>query len=238
MKKIAIIIAGGSGSRMGQDIPKQFLNVNEKPVILYTLQAFQDHPNIDAIIVVCLEGWHEILKAYAKQFGINKLVSVVNGGDCGQASIKNGLIEAKKKFSLNDIILIHDAIRPMVSKNIISDCIVKCEQYGNATAVVPCTTVVLERNEKEYAENTVDRDTLYLSQTPQAFILKDILSVHKEAEGKGIFNSLASCSLYTTLGRKVYYSLGDETNIKLTRTGDLQIFKALLSVKNDDWIKE
>ena len=134
MKKIAIIIAGGRGERMGQDIPKQFLNVGEKPVIMYTLEAFQNHPNIDGIIVVCVDGWHEILSSYAKQFNITKLVSIVSGGANGQASIKKGLDEAKILYSEDDMVLIHDAIRPMISEEIISNNIVKCEKYGNATA--------------------------------------------------------------------------------------------------------
>ena len=237
MKKIAIIIAGGKGERMGQDIPKQFLNVGEKPVIMYTLEAFQNHPNIDGIIVVCVDGWHEILTAYAKQFNITKLVSIVSGGTNGQASIKNGLDEAKKLYSEDAMVLIHDAIRPMISEEIISDNIIKCEKYGNATTVVPCTTVVLRKNKEEYSEEVIDRDTLLLTQTPQAFILKDILSAHDEAKAKGITKAVASCSLYIELGRKVYYSMGSETNIKLTTPGDIQIFKALLNTKNSDWIK-
>ena len=120
MKKIAIIIAGGSGKRMGQDIPKQFINVGEKPIIVYTLEAFQKHPSIDNIIVVCIDGWHDILSAYAKQFNITKLCSIVSGGSCGQESIKNGLDEAARLFAKDDMVLIHDAIRPMVSNDIIS----------------------------------------------------------------------------------------------------------------------
>ena len=237
MKKIAIIIAGGVGARMGQDIPKQFLNVFDKPVILYTMEAFQNHSSIDSIIVVCLDGWHEILKSYAKQFNITKLVSVVSGGASGQESIKNGLLEAKRLFSTKDMVLIHDAIRPMVSSDIITDCIVKCEKYGNATAVVPCTTVVMDKTTEEYSTKVVDRDKLYLTQTPQAFILKEFLEMHNQAEKMGIHNMVASCSMYAELGKKVYYSLGEETNIKLTRPGDIQIFKALLSVKKSDWMR-
>ena len=237
MTKIAIIIAGGKGERMGQDIPKQFLNVGEKPVIVYTLEVFQNHPNIDGIIVVCVDGWHEILKSYAKQFNITKLVSVVSGGTCGQESIKNGLDEAKRIYNDDDLVLIHDAIRPMVSEEIISDNIVKCEKYGNATTVVPCTTVVLKKNNDEYSSEVIDRENILLTQTPQAFVLKDILSAHKEALERGITSAVASCSLYIELGRKVYYSTGSETNIKLTTPGDIQIFKALLKTKNSDWIK-
>lgn len=237
MKKIAIIIAGGSGKRMGQDIPKQFINVGEKPIIVYTLEAFQKHPSIDNIIVVCIDGWHDILSAYAKQFNITKLCSIVSGGSCGQESIKNGLDEAARLFDKDDMVLIHDAIRPMVSNDIISDNIAKCKLYGNATVVAPCTTVVLEKTDETFSEKVINRDNLLLTQTPQAFILSDILSAHKEAKEKGITDSVASCSLYIELGRKVFYSVGDETNIKLTRPGDIQIFKALLSTQKSDWMK-
>lgn len=239
MKKIGIIIAGGVGSRMGQSIPKQFLNVEEKPIIIYTLTAFQKHPNIDSIVVVCLDGWHQILKSYADQFNITKLESIVSGGKNGQESIKHGLDEVKRLgYDDEDIVLIHDAIRPMVDEEILSDNIVKSELYGNATTVVPCTTVVLKKGENEdYSEEVVDRDQLYLTQTPQAFRLGDILKAHEEAKERGIDNSVASCDLYTKLGRKVYYSVGSETNIKLTRPGDIQIFKALLNVKKPDWMK-
>ena len=141
---IALVIAGGSGQRMHQDIPKQFLNVYDKPVIIYTLEAFQKHPNIDSIVVVCLEGWHEILRAYCKQFGIDKLESIVSGGENGQESIRNGINEIKKIHKEEDIVLIHDAIRPMVSEEIISDCIRVCTQFGNAVSVIPCAEAMLK----------------------------------------------------------------------------------------------
>lgn len=234
---IAIIIAGGSGNRMGQDIPKQFLNVGEKPIIIYTLEVFQKHPNIDGIIVVCIKGWENVLKSYANQFNITKLVAVVEGGTCGQESIKKGLDKANELYNEEDIVLIHDAIRPMVSEEIISDNIAKCNLYGNATVVTPCTTVVLKKNDNEYSKNVVDRDMVVLTQTPQSFKLKDILSAHAEAKEKGIKNSVASCTLYSELGRKVYFSVGSETNIKLTRPADIEIFKALLHVKKSEWMK-
>ncbi len=237
MKRIAIIIAGGSGKRMGQDIPKQFINVYDKPIIIYTLEAFQNHPSIDGIIVVCINGWFEILRSYAKQFNITKLVSIVNGGECGQESIKNGLLEAKRLYSEDDIVLIHDANRPMVTPEVISDNIATCEKCGNAVTVIPCTTVVLGKTDDNYSKEVIDRDKIYLTQTPHAFVLKDILSAHEEAKQKGITNTVASCSLYIELGRKVYYSTGDETNIKLTTLGDITIFKALLNTKLMDWMK-
>lgn len=128
---IALIIAGRVGNRMGQDIPKQFLNVYDKPVIIYTLEVFQNHPNIDAIEVVCLDGWHEILRAYCKQFGITKLEGIVNGGATGQESIYNGLSDIASRHSdKEDIVLVHDSIRPMVSHDIISNAISTCRLHG------------------------------------------------------------------------------------------------------------
>ena len=139
MSNIALILAGGIGARMHQDIPKQFINVYDKPVIIYTMEAFQNHPNIDAIEIVCLDGWHDILRAYAKQFGISKLENVVSGGTCGQISIRNGLEDIVLRHTApDDIVLIHDAIRPMVSTEIISDCIRVAMKYGNAITAIPC----------------------------------------------------------------------------------------------------
>ncbi len=227
---IAVIIAGGNGQRMHQDIPKQFMNVNDKPVIIYTMEAFQKHPDIDEIGVVCLEGWHDILRAYAKQFKISKLSWVVSGGVNGQASIRNGVFEATNHYSDSDFLLIHDAVRPMVSQDIISDCIVKCRQFGSAIVCTPCNTVVLHKTEELYSDQVVPREQLALTQTPQAFPLGKLAWAHKEALARGVTDSVATCSMMVELGEKVHFSIGAETNIKLTTKDDLKIFKALLAI--------
>ena len=237
MKNIILIIAGGVGARMGQDIPKQFINVYDKPVIVYTLEAFQKHPSIDAIEVVCLDGWHDVLWAYAKQFGIAKLENIVSGGKNGQDSIRNGLYDiASRHNGSDDIVLVHDAIRPMVSNDIISDNIRVCRQYGNAITVVPCTAAMLKTFDSLSTEEQVPRDNLKITQTPQAFFLQDIIAAHKEALEKGITNSVASCTMYIELGRKLYMSAGSEKNLKLTTAEDIEIFKALLNAKKDVWM--
>lgn len=237
MKNIALIIAGGIGARMNQDIPKQFINVYDKPVIVYTLEAFQNHPNIDAIEVVCLDGWHDILRAYAKQFGITKLENVVSGGKNGQDSIRNGLYDIYLRHNNeNDIVLIHDAIRPMVSMDIISDNIRVCRKYGNAITVVPCTAAMLKTYDSLSSNEQVPRDNLKITQTPQAFFIKDIVNAHKEALEKGITNSVASCTMYIELGKKLFMSVGSEKNLKLTTAEDIEIFKALLNAKKDSWM--
>lgn len=237
MKNIALIIAGGVGARMNQDIPKQFINVYDKPVVVYTMEAFQRHPNIDAIEVVCLEGWHDILKAYAKQFGITKLEGVVNGGKNGQDSIRNGLYDLITRHNdKDDIVLIHDAIRPMLGMDVISDNIRVCREYGNAITVVPCTAAMLKTFDSLSTVEQVPRDNLKITQTPQAFFLSDIVATHKEALEKGITNSVASCTMYIELGKKLYMSAGSEKNLKLTTAEDIEIFKALLNAKKDPWL--
>lgn len=234
---IALIIAGGVGARMGQDIPKQFLHVYDKPVIIYTLEAFQKCPEVDAIEVVCIDGWHDVLRAYARQFGIAKLENVVSGGKNGQDSIRNGLYDiASRHTDDDDIVLIHDAIRPMVSREVIVDNIETCKQYGNAITVIPCNAAMLKTYDGKETEEQVPRDNLKETQTPQTFFLKDICAAHKEALDKGITASVASCTMYIELGRKLWMCNGSEKNIKLTTTEDIEIFKSLLNSKKDEWM--
>ena len=237
MKTVALIIAGGTGARMHQDIPKQFLTVNEKPVIVYTLEAFQNHPEIDSIAVVCVEGWEQMLRAYAKQFNITKLECIGPGGENGQGSIRNGVYELEKSFDRDTIVLIHDAIRPMVSAEIISDCIMKTKQYGNAITAIPCAEAMLTTEDGVVSEESYSRDKLKRTQTPQGFKLGEICDLHRQALEKGITASVASCTLMIEMGKKVYFSQGSEKNIKLTTVDDIDIFKALLMSKRSEWLK-
>ena len=222
---IALIIAGGSGQRMHQDIPKQFLNVFDKPVIIYTLEAFQNHPDIDVIAVVCIEGWGNVLDAYAKQFGIDKLK-------------RNGLFELEAYYSCEDIVLIHDAIRPMISQEIISDCIIKAQQFGSAIVTIPCAEAMLETEDQVSSNASYPRNNLKRTQTPQAFPLGRICNIHREALKAGVTNSVASCTLMIEMGERVFFSAGSEKNIKLTTIEDIDIFKALLKAQRSEWIKD
>lgn len=238
MANIALIIAGGSGNRMHQDIPKQFLTVNERPVIVYTLQAFEKHPEIDSIAVVCIEGWEKVLLAYSKQFNISKLKHVIPGGKNGQDSIRNGVFELEKHFSPEDIVLIHDAIRPMVSAEIISDNIRVAREYGNAITVIPCAEAMMQTEDGIVSSGSYPRDRLKRTQTPQAFHIGQICDLHRRALEAGITNSVASCTLMIEMGEQVYFSAGSEKNIKLTTVEDIDIFKALLAAKRADWLKD
>lgn len=234
---IGMLIAGGSGQRMNQDIPKQFLNVNDRPVIVYTLEAFQKHPNIDAICVVCVNGWEEILRAYAAQFGISKLRWIAHGGTNGQESIKNGIWAIKEDAPEDAIVLIHDAIRPMVSQEIISDCISKTILNGSGVTVIPCAEAMVVTEDKVQSGALMDRDKLMRTQTPQGFPLSKLVWAHEEAARRGITNSTATVTLMIELDEQIYFSTGSEKNIKLTTTDDIEIFKALLATKKDEWLK-
>ena len=229
---IGLIIAGGKGVRMGNVIPKQFIMVNDKPVIAYTLEAFQRHPAIDAIAVVCIDGWEGILASYAEQYGITKLKHIVPGGSVGQESIKNGLDELAKHYDDDAIVLIHDAIRPMISEDVISDCIAQTVKYGNAITVIPCQEAMLQTDDLISSTAAYPRDHLKRTQTPQGFRLGGILKVHAKAKEMGITNSVASCTLMTEVGETVYFSAGSERNIKLTTPEDIEIFKVHLSFLN------
>ena len=166
---VALIIAGGSGQRMQQDIPKQFLHIHDKPVIIYTLEGFQRNPQIDAIEVVCLDGWHEVLWANAKQFGIDKLKWVISGGSTAQESIRNGIENLSDVCGAEDILVIHDGIRPMVENFVLDDVIVKCRQYGNGVTSLPYNEQIFVKDDEFTTTKYIPRDTMRRVSTPQAY---------------------------------------------------------------------
>lgn len=230
---IAMLIAGGTGSRMKQEIPKQFLNVNDKPVIVYTMESFQNHPDIDAIAVVCLDGWQQILEAYARQFQITKLRWIAPGGENGQASSRNGIMELKKHCSDEDIVLIHDAIRPLVSSEIISDCIAKCRKYGNGVAAMPCQETIIKTADRIKGSESIPRSDIMRVQTPQAYTLGKMAWAHEEALRRGITDSIYANTMLIELGETLYFSYGSDNNIKITTMEDLDLFKALLRARQE-----
>lgn len=234
----ALLTAAGSGSRMGQDIPKQFMHVENKPLIIHTMEAFQRHPSIDAIIVVTLPAWTEVLKAYAKQFGITKLRWVVPGGETGQESIRNGLMALKEELSPDDIVMVHDGNRCLVSDEIISNSLAVYYKHGSAVAAIPCVEAVFRSADGgESSTDSIPREQLWRTQTPHTYSLGKLLWAHEEAEKRGIKSSAASCALMQSLGETVYFSKGSEENLKITTVDDLMIFKALLHTKKDGWLK-
>ena len=236
---IALIIAGGSGHRMKQDIPKQFLNVYDKPIIIYTLEAFQRHPEIDAIEVACLDGWHGMLRAYAKQFGIDKLRWITSGGDTAQESIRNGVFGLREICNAEDIVIVHDGIRPMVEDFVLSDILIKCRQYGNAVTSLPYNEQIFVADDSESTVQYIPRDTLRCVSTPQAYKYGKLIWAYEKAfaEGIGIQASTYANTLMTDLGERLYFAAGSEKNIKLTTKDDLELFKAYMKMEKDAWLK-
>lgn len=228
---IGLIIAGGIGARMKQAIPKQFMTVFDKPIIAYTLEKFQNHPSIDVIAVVCVNGWDTILESYAKQYKITKLKHIIPAGKVGQESIKNGLDELSKHYSEDDIVLIHDAIRPNVSLDIISDCLKTINENGSAVVVIPCNEAMMMTDDFICSDKAFPRDHLKRTQTPQGATLGKLLSIHKKAKELNITDSVATCTLMTEVGEKIYFSAGSPKNIKITTPDDVDIFKSLLKME-------
>ena len=229
---VALIIAGGVGSRMHQEIPKQFINVYDKPVLVYTMEAFQRHPMIDAIEVVCLDGWHDILRAYARQYGITKLKWVVSGGKSGQESIRNGVYYLEDKCSPEDIVIVHDGIRPLVDDTVLSDVIIKCQKYGNAVTALPYNEQIFIADDEVSTVKYIPRETLRRVSTPQAYQFGLLDEKYHEAFGKkvGIYGSSYTNTMMVELGVRLYFAAGSDKNIKLTTTDDLELFKAYLKM--------
>lgn len=235
---VALLTAAGTGTRMGQDIPKQFMHVENKPIIIHTMEAFEKHPAIDAIIVVTLPSWTEVLKAYAKQFNITKLRWVVKGGETGQESIHNGLMALQEEVDKDTVVMVHDGNRCMVSSEIISNSLATFYQYGSAVAVIPCVEVVFRSSDDGLSsKESIPREQLFRTQTPHTYTLEKLLWAHEEAAKRGIKSTAASCSLMQELGETVYFSKGSEENLKITTVDDMMIFKALLHTKKDSWLK-
>ena len=227
---IAIIIAGGVGNRMGANIPKQFIEVKNKPVLAYTLQSFESHPSIDAILVVCIEGWEDDVWAYKEKYGISKLKWITKGGNTGQESIRNGVYFLKNKVKDNDNIIIHDGIRPLVDKSVVNDILDKCNQYGNGVTSMPYNEQIFLIDDEISTIKYIPRETLRRVATPQAYKYKLLDEKYHEAfeKGIGIYGSSYTNTMMVELGVRLYFAKGSDKNIKLTTPGDLQIFEAMI----------
>ena len=237
---IALLTAGGTGNRMGQDIPKQFMPIDNKPVIIYTMESFQNHPEIDAICVICLKGWNVVLQSYANQYNITKLKWIFDGGESNQDSIYNGLVGIKEAgCSDNDIVLIQDGVRPLVSQEIISNNISTCEKYGYAVTGLMCKEAIMEKVDDKAHDIDIPRERLVRTQTPHTYKLGILWEAHRKAKEMGVKNTVASCTLMAAIGINDQHLVeGSEMNgLKLTRPQDVELFKALLHSQGESWMK-
>ena len=235
---IAVIFAGGVGSRMQtKGTPKQFLNAYGKPIIIYTLEKFEHNCNIDAIVISCIKEWIDYCWESVKKFNLKKVKSIVPGGECGQASIYNGLKAAEKiSKGSDDIVLIHDGVRPLIDDELINKNIKSVQKYGSAITCVESKETVALVDEKSEVKDTTDRNRTRIARAPQSFYLRDILEVHERAKKDGKLDMIDSCTLMKAYHRPLYTVAGKSENIKITTPDDYYIFKAILEAKENSKI--
>ena len=238
---IAVIFAGGVGSRMhSKQRPKQFLEMYNKPIIIHTLEHFQNHPMIDAIVVVCIESWISYLKKQLYMYRIDKVKKVVHGGETGQLSIYNGLVAAKE-IARNEksIVLIHDGVRPLINEKIITDNIKSVKNHGSAITTAPVKETILVVNEGTSSIDYVpSRNNSRMAKAPQSFWLDDILAVHEQCLKDGEKNCIDSCTMMQKYGYPLYLIDGSYQNIKITTPEDFYTMRAILEAKENAQIYE
>lgn len=226
---IAVIFAGGSGTRMNaKDRPKQFLMVHGKPIIVHTIEIFENHPEIDGIVVVCIRDWIKYMEEMKYRYRLDKIKKIVPGGETGQMSIYNGLSAAAEIFGREDnVVLIHDGVRPLIDEKIISENIKCVKKNGSAVTCSPVKeTVVLIEGDSAIGD-VVPRSQSVIAKAPQSFWLDDILSMEEKAISEGQTNMIDSCTLMRYYGKKIYTVNGSYENIKITTPEDFYTFRAI-----------
>ena len=236
MMNIAVIFAGGAGERMCTvNKPKQFLEMHKKPIIIYTLEIFESHPEIDAIVVACIEDWIPHLNQLLNQYKITKVKKVVPGGETGQMSIYNGLRAAKELVGHNDaVVLVHDGVRPLINAKVISDNIACVRKNGSAITTSKVKETILVVNDTASIDFVPDRSHSRVAKAPQSFLINDILECHKKAQEDGIFDCIDSCTLMKYYGYSLYLVDGPYENIKITTPDDFYTMRALLDAKENE----
>lgn len=235
---IAVIFAGGVGSRMKtKGTPKQFLEVYGKPILIYTLEKFENNENIDAIVIACIKEWIDYCWKIIDRFGIKKVKNIVPGGNSGQESIFNGLNAARGISETDkDIVLIHDGVRPLIDNSLINENIKCVKKYGSAITCVESKETIILINDDNKIKVTTDREHTRIARAPQSFYLSDILNVHNKAIKDGKTNVIDSCTLMKMYKRQLYTVIGKSENIKITTPDDYYIFKAILEAKENSEI--
>lgn len=220
-----ILIAGGVGNRLGAGIPKQFVEVLGKPVISYTLQTLQDCSDIDAIELVCVDGFQEKLQEIADNNSITKVFKIVTGGKEYENSIMNGVAGLEGIAKQDDVVMIHWAASPFVSDEILKDNIRVCKQKGNAMSASPAY-LLYGKNDGECSTQNINRDTFKVLAAPQSFLYKNIVDIYEEVNKRDLLNKIEAhtTAIMTELGIPIYFSKGNQTNIKITTKEDLELF--------------
>lgn len=237
-KNIAIIFAGGSGARMGAGLPKQFLEVNGKPIIIHTLDIFEEHPQIDEIYIACKEDYIAKLRKYIKRYMISKVVDVVPGGNTGQDSIYNALLAAAKNNTGDAVVLIHDGVRPCITKELIDENLESVRTYGSAVTCTPMFETPIISKDKKTVQDVVPRSEFYTAQAPQCFGLEEVLKAHEtiRKENPKYEGIVDTCTLMKKMGKEVMLVSGPRGNIKVTTPEDLYTFRAMIQYRETEQI--
>ena len=233
MKNYVILLAGGVGQRMGRSIPKQFIEVQGKPIIIYTLEKFQTNSNINSIIVVCVKGWVEYVKELVKRYALTKVQWIIEGGNTSHDSIRNGVFFLKDKLDSDDFVIIHDAVRPVLPQRAINELLRVAHENGNASSSIVCHPPIVYTEDFKSGITDVDREHVMLTASPQAYKYSLALTYYEMAERDDKHNFTFTSSLLIHYGERVYFAKGTTSNIKITQNEDLALFEALLNVPED-----
>jgi len=234
MSNIAVIFAGGTGQRMNTKTkPKQFLELHGKPIIVYTLEIFQEHDQIDGIVLVMLKEWIPYAKKLLKKYNLTKVVDVIPGGHTGQESIKNGVFRAGELYSHDSIILIHDGVRPLITAETITNDIECVHRFGNAITTAQAVETITINNEKNVVGNIVDRSKVEIAKAPQCFILRDLVDVENKAAADNQLSFIDTASLMKHYGHILYTVKGPRENIKITTPMDFYLFRAIMDAREN-----
>ena len=233
MKNYVILLAGGSGKRMQSEIPKQFIEVKGKPIIVYTLEKFQNNSQIEGIAVVCVKDWAEHLKQLLEQYGLTKVRWVIEGGDTGHDSIRNGVFFLRDKLEPDDFIIVHDAVRPVLPRKAVDEVIRVAHENGNASSSIACHPPIVYTEDFRSGIKDVDREHVMLTASPQAYRYPLALECYELAEKENKHGFTFTSSLLIHYGHRVYFAKGTTSNIKITKPEDLALFEALLSIPEE-----
>lgn len=229
---VAVIFAGGQGGRMQRySRPKQFLEYRNKPVVVYTIEIFQHIPEIDGIVVACLEDWIPYLRIQVRKYHLDKVVEIVPGGKRGQDSIYNGLACVEEHYPDDTMVLIHDGVRPLAMEKSIIECIEVAKEKGNCVVCVPATETIITRSEG--ALDIIDRDTSLIARAPQCFVLKDVLAAHRQARAEGRHDFVDTCTMMHHYGHEFHTIFGTMENIKITTPADYFMFRSIIEAREE-----
>ncbi len=236
---IALIFAGGAGQRMNSKaLPKQFLKLHGKPIIIYTLEIFDNCEDIDGIVIVCLKGWENYLNGLIKKYGIIKVTDIVEGGKTGQESIYNGITKIKEKYADNDIVLVHDGVRPLITNDLIKRNIESVQKYGNAISSATVTeTILLDADNDESTNRIIDRNSCKFAKAPQSFWVKDLYNAHIKAIADKKTDFTDSACLVQYYGARLHMIECSTSNIKITTPTDFYLFRAIVEAMENEQIE-